>query len=77
MTITCLGNGAAGFTSPSGSGMSSFLISLKRYPVIQVHFEFILLIYFGELSLAHTICLFLSIDQAQSQHIKVKTHLTE
>lgn len=47
MTITCLGKGAAGFTSSSGSGMSSFLISLRRNPVIQVHFEFILFIYFG------------------------------
>ena len=33
ITRTCLGRGATGFTSPSGSGMSALLISLRRYPV--------------------------------------------
>lgn len=31
--MTCLGKGATGLTSPSGSEMSAFLISLRRYPV--------------------------------------------
>lgn len=31
--MTCLGKGATGFTSPSGSEMSAFLTSLRRYPV--------------------------------------------
>lgn len=32
--MTCLGKGVAGFTSVSGSEISAFLISLRRYPVI-------------------------------------------
>lgn len=30
--MICLGKGATGFISPSGSGISAFLISLRRYP---------------------------------------------
>lgn len=31
--MMCLGKGATGFTSPSGSEMSAFLTSFRRYPV--------------------------------------------
>lgn len=31
--MTCLGKGAPGFTSLSGSEISAFLTSLRRYPV--------------------------------------------